>query len=138
MKKNIILSIVFFALGFVTHALFFPEILANGITDIRNVAVPNVSPTSALGSQEGPLITKVEFDGKRFSKHNITVEYTRYLHIINTSKTEQMELIGTTKELTTPRPYGESEAIQTQFNQKGQFVVADKNNPNEKLVITVK
>lgn len=138
MKKNIALSILFFALGFLTHAFFFPEILANGIADIKNVAVPNVSPTSALSQTNDPLITRVDFDGKKFSKHNVTIGFTRYIQIVNTSKTEKMELIGTVRDLTTPRAYLESEAVKTQFNQKGQFVVADKNNPDERIIITVK
>lgn len=138
MKKNIILSILFFIVGFLTHAIFFPDILANGIADVKQVALPNAEPTNANTGANDPLITKITFDGKRFSRNNVTVGFTRYIQIMNTDKEELMELISSTKELTTSRGYAESEAVQMQFNQKGQFVVADRNNPEERLVITVK
>lgn len=136
MKKTLLSLLLSFTTGFLVHALFFPDILANGIMDVKQIALPN--PTSAAGQPNDPLITKVEFDGKRFSRHNITIGFTRYIQIINTSKTESMQLLGTTKELSTPRAYAESESIQAQFNKKGQYVVADKNNPAERMVITVK
>ncbi len=137
MKKNIILSIIFFFLGFLTHAFFFPDILSNGITDVKNIAIPNLTPTGG-GQQNDPLITKIGFDGEQFSRHNVTIGFTRYIQIVNTSENTLMELQSTAKELTTTRGYATSEAVQMQFNQKGQFVVADKKNPDEKLVITVK
>ena len=40
--------------------------------------------------------------------------------------------------LTTPRGYGESEQVRERMDTLGQFVVADKNNPSERLIITVK
>ena len=137
MKKNIILSILFFALGFLTHALLFPDVLSNGITDVKNIVIPNLTPTTSAQGND-PLITEITFDGQKFSRHNVTVGFTRYIKITNTSETKQMELIANTKELTTPRPYAQSEAIQMQFNKKGVYAVADKNNPEEKLIITVK
>lgn len=137
MKKNIFLSILFFGFGFLSHAFFFPDFLANGITDVQQIAAPNAKPTSGTENTD-PLITEVTFDGERFSRNNVTIGFTRYIKIVNTSKTDMMELIGSIDELTTPRGYAESEAVQMQFNQKGQFVVADRNNPQEKLVITVK
>lgn len=137
MKKTLILSLFFFAGGFLTHALFFPEVLSNGIVDVKNIVIPN-SPATSESSATEPLITKVTFDGERFSRHNITIRKTRYLQIINSHESKLMELIGTKKELTTPRGYAESEAIQVQFNDKGQYAVADKNNPQEKMIITVK
>jgi hypothetical protein len=135
MKKNLLLSLLFFSLGFLTHALFFPDVLSNGMTDVNTLVIPKANPKT---ESIDPLITKITFDGKSFSRHNITLRKTNYLHIVNTSESKLMELIGTTKALTTPRGYGQSETIQVQFNEKGQFAVADKNNPQEKLVITVK
>lgn len=138
MKKNIILSILFFAFGFLTHALWFPDVLSNGITDVQNLVIPNTTPTGAPGQPNDPLITRITFDGERFSRHNVTIGFTRYVEIVNTHPTKRMSLFSSTPALTTPRAYAESEAVKMQANTKGQFVVADKNNPNEKLVITVK
>ncbi|MGI8419979.1 MAG: hypothetical protein ACR2LN_05050 [Candidatus Levyibacteriota bacterium] len=138
MKKNITLSIFFFIFGFLTHAFFFPEVLSNGITDVKNLVIPNLTPTGAADQPKDPLITKITFDGAHFSRHNITIGFTRYVEIVNTSTDKLMSLESSIPQLTTPRGYGESEAVQMQGNKKGQFMVADKNNPAEKLVITVK
>ena len=136
MKKNLILFTFFFISGFLTHAYFFPDFLANGITTIPQLVMPNPTPTTT--TQNETLITKVYFDGQNFSRTNIKIGFTRYIQIINTSKDKLMWLQSNHPELTTSRGYGESEAAQAQFNEKGQFVVADKNNPDERLVITVK
>ena len=137
MKKVLSFSILFFVLGFLTHALFFPDVLNNGITDIGALIVPNAKPTSTVTKHEAALTT-ISFDGQKFSRHNVTVGYTRYIQIVNTSKDKLMWLISTTDELATKRGYGTSELVTMQANKKGTFVVADKNNPQEKLVITVK
>jgi len=134
--KIFIITIVF-GLGFLTHALFFPDVLTNGIADVKQIALPNTSPTTAIGTNE-PLMTTVIFDGKHFSRNNITVPFSRYLKIENQSKETLMSLTANTPLLTTPRGYGYGEALQVRMDKKGQFIVADKNNPQEKLVITVK
>lgn len=137
MKKNLLLAILTFTSGFLTHAFLFPDVLTNGIIDAKNIIIPD--PKAVAGAETtDPLFTTVTFDGKQFSRHNITIRKTNYLKITNTSKTKHMELIGTIKELNTPRGYGESETIQVQFNEKGQYAVADKNNSQEKMIITVK
>ena len=138
MKKNIILSILFFIFGFLTHAFFFPDVLSNGIADVQNLVIPNLTPTTAAGRPNDPLIAKITFDGEHFSRHNITVGFTRYVQIVNSSPDKPMWLASNAPELTTSRGYGESEAVQMQGNKKGQFVVADRDNQSEKLVITVK
>jgi hypothetical protein len=137
MIKNIILFLIIFALGFLTHALFFPDVLSNGITDVSNLVIPN--PTSAdPAKQTDEAFTKVTYDGTHFSRHNVTISFTRYIQITNVSADKLMWLNSSTPELATTRGYGESETVQMQGNKKGQFVVIDKNNPQEKLVITVK
>lgn len=137
MLKKTLFFVLAFGVGFLTHALFFPEFLSNGVVDVKNIVIPEQKTIEGTTAND-PLITKITFDGKRFSRHNIVIQKTRYLQIINTNESISMELIGTTKELTTPRSYGYTEAIQTQFNEKGQYVVADKNNSQEKMIITVK
>lgn len=137
MKRKIFLYLFLFFAGFVTHAFFFPEVLSNGLTDVSNIIIPNnITPTGTTNND--PLITRIEFNGDRFSKHNVTIGFTRYIEIVNTNSTIKMNLASNNPALTTSRAYGESEAVKTQFNTKGTFVVQDKNNPKEKLVITVK
>lgn len=138
MKKNITLSILFFIFGFLTHAFFFPEVLSNGIADVQNSIVPNLTPTGTAGQPNDPLLTRVTFDGSQFSRHNVTIAFTRYIEIVNANPDTLMWLSSTTPQLATTRGYGNSEAVKMQANKKGQFVVMDKNNPNEKLIITVK
>jgi hypothetical protein len=137
MKKNITLSILFFIFGFFVHALFFPDFMVNGIVDVSQVAGPNTQQGQNQQIND-PQFTRITYDGKRFSRNNVSVGFTRYIQIINISEKDQMWLLSDDPELTTPRGYGTSETIQKQFNKKGQYVVIDKNNPQEKLVITVK
>lgn len=136
MKKTILLSFLTFVLGFLTHAFIFPDFLANGVTDVSRVVLP--APSAAPAQETQPLVTKITFDGKDFSRTNITVEFSRYLQITNTSKETLMWLTSNYPELTTERGYGETEAVSVRMDKRGQFVVADKNNPSERVVITVK
>ena len=136
MKKNIFLSLLFFVLGFLVHSFFFPDFLANGISDVEKIALPDAN-TTQNGNQQA-FETKISFDGDRFSRHNIAIEVGSYLIITNTSPTKGMWLIATTQLLSTKRSYAESEAVRVRLDDRAQYVVADKNNPQEKLVITVK
>jgi hypothetical protein len=138
MKKNITLSILFFIFGFLIHALIFPDVMSNGITDVQNIIIPNPTSPATAGQTNDPLITKISFDGVNFSRHNITIGFTRYVKIENTSSNKLMWLTSSAPQLATTRGYGNSEAVQMQGNKKGQFVVENKNNPEEKLVITVR
>jgi len=138
MKRTLIFCILFFCAGFLTHAIFFPDILANGFADTSKIILPNNNElTGGTSTNNDPLVTKVTFDGQHFNKHSVTIGFTRYIQIVNISQAT-MSLVSNVKELTTLRPYAASEAVQTQCNTKGLFVVADRNNPAEKLVITVK
>lgn len=129
---------VAFMLGFLAHALYFPDVFSNGITDIKQLAIPNaISPTSTAGKVD-PLMTKITFDGEHFNRQNITVPFSRYLRITNQSQNKLMWLTANTPILSTPRGYGYDEALEVRMDKKGQFIVADKNNPQEKLVITVR
>ena len=135
MKRRLLLFFLAFASGFFTHALVFPDFLANGFTDVSKIVIPEPSkpPTQPADQQ----LTIIEYDGERFSRNNIRIGFTRYLHIVNTSPDKLMWLQSNKPELATVRGYAEAEAVKAQFNEKGTFVVQDKNNPNEKLVITV-
>lgn len=136
MKRRLLLLILAFASGFFAHAFVFPDFLANGFTDVSKIVLPGPSPTATQPTD--PQLTTIEFDGKKFSRNNVRIGFTRYIQIINTSPNKQMWLYSNVPELSTARGYGESETVKTQFNKKGTFIVQDKNNPSERLVITVK
>lgn len=135
MKKRIFLTLFAFFAGFLTHALIFPDFLANGFTDISQIVIPESSPTT---SHIDPIISQITYDGEHFSRHTVRIAYTRYIQITNMSPDKQMWLLSNLPDLATVRGYAQSEAVKAQMNKKGTIVVQDKNNPNEKLVITVK
>ena len=138
MVKLFIVLLLGFGLGFITHALYFPDILANGIVDVQKVVLPNSVPTKALGTNTSDFETEITYDAKQFSRNNISIGVGNYLMITNTTDTELMWLNSNDPALSTSRGYGKSEAVKNRMDSGGQFVVVDKNTPNEKLVITVK
>lgn len=137
MRKNITLSILFFIFGFFTHAFWFPDVLSNGIADVSNLVIPNMTPTPADAGFH-TFSTTINYKEGVFSRHTLTIEVGSYLTIINKSEHHPMWLVSNNPLLATPRGYGQSEAVQVRLDKKGQFLVADKNNPSEKLVIIVK
>lgn len=136
MKKALVLCLLTFFGGFLTHAFVFPDFLANGIVDVQQIALPNPTPTGAQTQQA--FETYITYDGRSFNRHNVTIEVGSYLIITNTNSTKQMWLLSNNPLLETIRGYGESEQVREKIEEKGQFVVTDKNNPSERLVITVK
>ena len=125
-------------LGFFIHALFFPDVFSNGIFVTPALPTPDQGQTQAPSTNKVQNITTITFDGQNFSRHNVAIEQSRYIVIVNTSKDTLMWLSSNNKDLATPRGYGEGEQVKTRLDDKGQFIVADKNNPSEKLIITVK
>src|SRR5947207_515167 len=91
MKKNLLFILLAFLAGFLTHAFFFPDFLANGITDVSQIVIPQATPADS-GNKIDPLITKISFDGEHFSRHNVTIRFSRYLQITNTSHENLMSL----------------------------------------------
>jgi hypothetical protein len=142
MKRSIFLSIIVFFLGFLTHALFFPDMLANGLDSFlpKDTAIdPQVNTAVQNNNDHGAFLTQIEYVDGQFSRHNITIEVGSYLTITNTNKDNQlMWLYSNNKLLSTNRGYGESEQIRVRMDEKGQYAVIDKNNPKEKLIVTVK
>src|SRR6185437_13591585 len=136
--RNLILFCLFFALGFLTHALFFPDILANGFTDLASIVIPIPTPTQAAGGQQYAFQTTITYDGTHFSRHNVAIHVGNYLSIKNNAKQSLMWLVSNDPNLATDRGYGESEQVKERMDTLGQFAVEDKNNPSEKIVITVK
>jgi hypothetical protein len=142
MKKNIFLSIIFFGFGFLAHALFFPEVLPNGIESLlqKEQATDQIgSAQKQAPAENNAFMTHVEFDGEQFSRHNLTIEVGSYLTITNTNKEDKlMWLLSNNPLLATSRGYGESEQIRVRMDTKGTFAAINRNNPKEKLVVTVK
>lgn len=133
MKKLALFAIIF-AMGFFTHAIVFPDTFANLLVDTKNIVVPDSQPTP----EDNKLITTITYDGERFSDHSLHIKTTSYVIIKNNSKEKTMELMSNNPLLKTPRPYGFSEAINQRLDQAGTYVVRDKTNPKEEIVIVVK
>lgn len=121
-------------MGFFTHAIVFPDTFTNVWVDTKNIVMQDIQPTPQVNKR----ITTITYDGNRFSDHSINMETTSYIIIKNTSKETKMELISNNPLLTTTRPYGFSEAINQRIDKSGTFVVRDKTNPAEELVIVVR
>lgn len=138
MLKIPLIFVFAFGIGFLTHALYFPDIFANGIVDVQRIALPNTVPTQGPGANSSEFETKITYDGKHFSRNNITIGVGNYLMIINNSADKLMWLQSNEPSLATMRGYGELEAIRQRMDASGQYIVVDKNNPREKLIITVK
>jgi hypothetical protein len=141
MKKNVLLTILAFSLGFLTHALFFPDMLAHGLDSFlpKDASTDPTTNTTVQNPDNSTFMTQIAYDGEQFSRHNITIEVGSYLTITNTNKDNKlMWLLSNNKLLSTGRGYGQSEQIRVRMDQQGTFAVIDKNNPQEKLVITVK
>lgn len=136
--KLVLTLLAGFILGFVTHALYFPDILANGIVDVQRIALPNTVPTQGASNGTDEFETKITYDGERFSRRNITVKVGNYLTIINSHPEKLMWLNSNEPALSTSRGYGKSEAVRHRMDAGGQFVVVDKNNTQEKIIIIVK
>ena len=123
--------------GFFLHAFFFPELFVNLLTPAPDL--PNQTQTSQKPAvQRIQNVTTIAFDGKKFSHHAVTMEVSRYLVVINKSTDTLMWLTSNNADLTTKRGYGYLEQAKTRIDEKGQVIVADTNNPKERVVITVK
>jgi len=136
--RNLLLLALIFCLGFLTHALFFPDVLANGFTDVASIVIPIPTPTQGPNGSQYDFQTTITYKEGHFSRHNIVIRAGNYLSIKNIAQQHPMWLISNDPQLTTVRGYGDSEQVRERMDTKGQFVVEDKNNPQEKLVITVK
>lgn len=138
MIRNLVLFCLIFVAGFLTHALFFPDVLANGFTDVESIVIPIPTPTQSAAGPQYAFQTTITYDGAHFSRHNITIHVGNYLIIKNISKTQLMSLASNDPNLATDRGYGESEQVKERMDSSGQYAVEDKNNPQERIVITVK
>src|SRR5579872_5077194 len=135
--KKILLFSAFFILGFLTHAFFFPDFLINGFSDISNIAIPDISPTPGQ-DVNSTFFTKITYNDSHFSRHSLVIPISSYVMIENMSTTSRMWLLSNNPLLATQRGYSYTEAIRVRLDNRGSFVVEDKSNPQEKILITVK
>ncbi len=129
--------LVSFFFGFLIHALYFPDVLSNGIITMPSnpfADEPDVTPTPFDAAK---LNVKISFTGDRFDRTNVTIQQSRYLQIVNDSPSQLMHLSSSNPTLNTPRGYGKSEKILVRMDEKGQFTVLEKNS-GAKTIITVK
>lgn len=132
--KLFALCFILFTAGFLTHALLFPEFLANGLIVKPEILISNENPLKAVEIQSEHTVT---FDGKKFSKNHIVVPVTRYLIIRNENEIARMSLSSNNQYLTTPRPYALGEQIRTRLDKKGDYLVKESAT-GEELLVTVK
>lgn len=136
MKRTLLVFIIAFVLGFITHALLFPDFLSNGIVFKPEVLLSN----EPLKTSSEPIANEytVEYKDGKFSRSNITVPVTRYFILVNKSKSSLMDVTSSLKPLSTPRPYGFGEQLRLRLDTKGQYYIQDKTNNENQITITVK
>ncbi len=135
LKKSLIFVFIFF-LGFVTHAIFFPDVLLEQLTSggKQIVGIEKKTPEQKIE----PLIRTVSYTIHGFSPKAVVIRYGNYIAIKNTSKGTLMSLTSTHKSLGTKRGYGEGEVQQVAMNTEGTFTVQDDMSPPHTLTVIVK
>ncbi len=139
--RRSILYLFLFLCGFLTHALLFPDFLANGIVFQPDAVFSNLGSADKASSQPVTQATHenvISFDGTKFNRSNITIPLTDYISIRNESTETQMHLTSDNPELSTPRGYAYKEQVRTRLDKEGQFHVLEKNGSGARLTITVK
>lgn len=139
--SKILLYLILFAAGFLTHAFFFPDVLSNGILFQPDTVFSNLNSSNSVSNQTPKPLTHenvVTFDGSKFSRTNLSIAVSDYVVIRNESNEKQMLLISDVSELTTPRPYAYKEQVRARLDKEGQYHVLEKNGSNARLTITVK
>lgn len=118
------------------HALFFPDVLSNGILFKPEVLISNEPLKSLEQTELNEYI--VEYKDGKFSRTNITVPVGRYFVLVNKSPEKLMDVVSTLKPLSTPRPYGLEEQLRLRLDSKGEYYIQEKGNTDNQLLITVK
>lgn len=139
--KKLLLVVIVFILGFFTHALFFPDLFANGIMLSSDALFSNVKTASSASNQQAEAekhVVLVTYDGTSFSRTNVTVPLSDYIVIRNESQDTQLWLAADMPELATSRGYAYKEEVRVRLDKKAQIHVLNKLNPQARLIITVK
>lgn len=129
--KGLLLILISFTGGFLVHALFFPDLLANGI-----VFIPDQTTQTQQGSARS-IFTDIVFDGKRFDRTNVTLRVSDYLSITNESTDASMTLVSNEEGLSTKRGYMYKEQVRMRIDKPGTYYV-EETTTGSKLAVTVK
>ncbi len=137
-KKIFFLFFLFFLLGFIVHAVFFPDLLLNRFisfdTELIGPQNKTVTPTPLFGSSTSVVL----YENGRFHPSSAVLKKSNRLIIKNNSKDEPMWLESEAEFLQTSRPYGYSEALNIILPQAGTFSVKNKLDPENSLILTIK
>ncbi len=140
MKSKIVL-VLFFFLGFIVHAFFFPDFLYDGWRYFQKQpenVFKNTIPNAARPTDATPFITSIDYENQIFSKRNVQIHLGNYLAITNMQKDHSMWLESDNPYLNTGRAYSYYERVQVRLDTKGIYHVTDKLNPSQTITISVK
>lgn len=132
----VFLLLLFFSLGFIVHALFFPTVLTKNIT-VFTKRVIDQKPAPTLDTSNKAL-THVLFDEGEFDPQVVVIRKSYYLGIMNISEKELMTLTSDNPLLITPRGYGLSEEHIVQLYEPGDYTVSSLLHPDRELKVIVK
>ncbi len=130
-------TLFFFALGFITHAFFFPGLFTQNIFLYTKKAIEN-KPTPPAVTNENKALTIVHYNEGYFNPQVVVVGKSYYLGVINMSDEELMTLTSNTPLLRTPRGYGKSEQHLVQLYDVGEYEVSSTLHPDQVLKVIVK
>ena len=132
-----------FSLGFLSHAVFFPDVIpetlfsnAKSISGLDALtADSNTPPTPSPIA----LMVSVTYKDGEFTPKVAKVHYGNYIAITNKNSTheDQMWLQSNLEVLNTPRGFAEEERLQTVVLEEGTFTVVNKLKPDAKLTVVV-
>lgn len=135
--RSLLLIIIGVTAGFLLHAFFFPDVLSNGIIFTPDTILSN-EVTGTQSDKTNERFTDITYDGKKFSRTNISIGIADYVTITNESKEVLMSLSSDEPLLATPRGYAYKEQVRARLDTKKRVTVHDTNNPSVRLTITVK
>lgn len=139
MIKKILLYLLIFIVGFISHAIFFP-----GLFIVTNQAETTVRKELGLPAKNktikepNPLYVYVSFKNGEFSPKTVTMHRAMYLSVINEDDSELMWLESPFKSFNTLRGFGKSEQLVERLDELTSFTVTEKNNPNAILNVIVR
>ncbi len=135
-KKTVnsgIIYALFFSLGFIVHALFFPSLLidrfSTKITKQEAVSIP---------IEQNKSLTTVYYRNGVFEPSIVQIRKSYYVRIVNASKNELMWLTSESPLFRTLRGYGESEELKTILYDPNTYTVSSTLHPDKTLRIIVK
>lgn len=129
--------ILFFCLGFLAHALIFPNTLVSTTVNFEELLTKQNLTNTKKVSDTFLLENKVFYTGDTFQPSRVIMHTGDYIEIINQNKTKYMELLSDNPTLNTPRPYGYTEQIRTVLTSPGSYTIFDKLNKSVSVVIIV-